>query len=92
MTLIVSISQFRQHIADYIAKAKDGYTIVLNDEKKGEQIAQLVGKRKFNPQTFGKALKAATGVFTTNNHPEWQTKNDVIRWVKKERLASERTF
>ena len=92
MTINVSISQFRQNIAEYIVKAREGYTVVLKDEKKGKQIAQLVGKKRFNPETYGKALKAASGVFTAQNHPEWKTKKDVIRWVEKSRKAADRSF
>ncbi len=92
MLINVSISQFRQNIADYIAKAKAGYTVILNDEKKGQQIAQLVGKKGFNSETFGKALNEATGVFTAQNHPEWKTKKDVAVWVDKGRLAADRNF
>lgn len=92
MTLTVSISQFRQHISDYIAKAKDGYTVILKDEKKNEEIVQLLAKKKFNPETFGKSLKAAAGIFTAENHPEWRTKRDVISWLQKSRKASDRKF
>ncbi|KKS45190.1 hypothetical protein A3J20_03845 [Candidatus Gottesmanbacteria bacterium RIFCSPLOWO2_02_FULL_42_29] len=92
MTINVSISQFRQNIADYIAKAKDGYTVILRDEKKDEQIAMLTGKKKFNPGTFEKALMAASGIFSDKNHPEWRTKKDVVKWVEQERKAANRTF
>lgn len=92
MTVIVSISEFRQHIAEYIAKAKNGHTIVVKDEKKGQEIAKLVGNNTFNPESFGKALKAASGTFTTENHPEWRTKEDVIQWVEEGRKAADRTF
>ena len=92
MTLSVSISQFRQHIADYIAKANEGYTVIIKDEKKSQEIVQLVGKKKFNPETFGKALENAVGVFTPENHPEWKTKKDVIKWVYRGRKAADRTF
>ncbi|OGD85122.1 hypothetical protein A3B51_03340 [Candidatus Curtissbacteria bacterium RIFCSPLOWO2_01_FULL_41_18] len=92
MTLTVSVSQFRRHIADYIAKAKEGHTVVLVDEKKDQQLVQLVGRKKFNPDTFGKALKASFGVFSMQNHPEWRTKSDVVRWVEKGRIAADRSF
>lgn len=92
MTIAISVSQFRQNIADYIAKAKEGHTILLKDERKGQQIAQLTGKKEFNPDTFEKALRAAGGIFTAENHPEWRTKKDVIKWLRKERLAAERHF
>lgn len=92
MIINVSISQFRQNLADYIAKVTAGHTVILENEKKDQQIIQLVGKKKFNPDTFGKALKEAIGIFTAQNHPEWQTKEDVIKWVEKGRLASDRNF
>ena len=92
MTIVVSISQFRQHIADYIEKARSGNTVILQDEKKGQEIIQLVGKKTFNPETFGKALSAASGVFTAENHPEWKTKEDVIKWVEKGRKSADRSF
>lgn len=92
MTLTVSVSQFRQNIASYIEKAKRGDIVVLKDEKKGQQLVQLVGKKKFDPDAFGKALKAASGVFSAKNHPEWKTKRDVINWVRESRRAADRRF
>lgn len=92
MTITVSVSQFRQHISEYIAKAQEGYAVILKDEKKDQQLVQLVSKKKFNPVIFERVLKEAAGIFTAENHPEWRTKNDVIKWVKKERLASDRHF
>lgn len=92
MTITVSISQFRQNIASYIEKAKQGDTVILKDEKKGQQLVQLVGRKKFDPIAFGKALEAAAGVFTAKNHPEWKTKRDVINWVEQGRKAADRSF
>lgn len=92
MTITVSITQFRQNISDYLIKAREGHTIVLKDEKKDKKVAELVGKKRFDPVAFGKALKAASGVFTAKNHPEWRTKRDVIRWVERERKKADRTF
>ena len=92
MTITVSISQFRQNISKYIEQAQAGHIIVLRDKKKDETVAELTGKKKFDPIAFGKALKAAAGTFTAKNHPEWRTKKDVIRWVAKERKAADRTF
>ncbi len=92
MTIIVPISQFRQNIATYIEKAKNGHTVILKDEKKDQQLVQLVSKKKFNPDAFGRALKAASGVFSAKNHPEWRTKSDVIKWVQQTRKASDRNF
>lgn len=92
MTTVVSISQFRQNIAAYLAKINDGYTVILKDEKRGQEIAQLISNKQFNPQTFEKTLRAAFGIFTAENHPEWQTKGDVINWVKKGRKLADRKF
>lgn len=92
MTITVSVNQFRQHISDYISKANEGYTIVIKNVKKGKEVAQLTGKKKFDPERFGKVLKAATGTFTAENHPEWRTKKDVIKWVEEGRKAADRTF
>ena len=92
MNVVVSISQFRQNIASYIERAKKGDTVILKDEKKDEQMVQLVGKKKFDPAAFGKALEAAAGVFSAKNHPEWRTKQDVINWVRESRKAADRRF
>lgn len=90
MIITVSISQFRQQIADYLAKAQSGDTVIVEDGKKGQEVAELVGKKKFNPESFGKTLKAATGVFTIKNHPEWNTKEDIIHWVEEGRTTADR--
>lgn len=92
MTLIVSVSQFRQHIASYLAKAEAGNLVIVKDEKRDQQIAQLSGKRGFNPDSFDKALKAASGILTVKHHPEWKKEEDIIKWVKQGRLSADRTF
>ena len=92
MNVVVSISQFRQNIASYIEKAKKGDTVILKDEKRDQQVIQIVGKKKFDPEAFGKALKAAAGIFSAKNHPEWKTEGDVIKWVERGRKAADRTF
>lgn len=85
MAITVSISEFRQNISDYLAKVKAGDTVVLKDNKKGEEIAEVVGKKKWDPVAFRKALREAAGVLTAKNHPEWRTKRQVIRWVEESR-------
>ena len=92
MTIIVSINQFRQNMADYIAKAKEGHTVILKDEKKDQQLVELVSKKTFNPETFERALKAAAGIFTVENHPEWMNKKDIVKWIEESRQTSDRTF
>lgn len=92
MTITVSISQFRQNLADYIAHAQKGHTVILKDEKKGRSVIELAIRKEFNPQSFANALKNSAGVFTKQNHPQWQTKSKVVNWLRRERNQSERSF
>lgn len=92
MTITVSISDFRQNIAQYLAQTKAGHTLLLKDNKKGEIIATLTGRKKFNPEVFGRTLRSVAGTFTAKNHPEWKTKKNVIRWVEKSRKLADRSF
>ena len=92
MTITVSISDFRQNIADYLARVKAGDTLILKDEKKNEDVAEVTGKKKFDSKRFWDTLKRNTPVFTAKNHPEWRTKRDIIRWVEEGRKAADRTF
>ena len=92
MTITVSISDFRQNISDYIAKVKAGHTVVLKDEKKNEEVAQILGKKKFNTQEFHAMLERVAGTFTAENHPEWATRAKVEKWLRNSRLADDRNF
>ena len=92
MIINVSISQFRQNLAEYITKVTLGHTVILENGKKDQQIIQLTGKKSFNPDTFSNALQEASGIFSNENHPEWETKKDIISWVEKSRLKADRNF
>jgi len=92
MTFTVSISEFRNNLSEYLEKVSHGTTILVRDEKKDRVVAEVVGKKEFDPVAFRRSLKAAAGVFTAKNHPEWRTKKDVIKWLEKERSAADRTF
>jgi prevent-host-death family protein len=92
MTITVSISQFRQNLSDYIARAQKGHTVILKDKKRGRSLIQLVTRKEFNPQSFADSLKNTAGIFTTENHPEWKTKEKVVGWLKQQRNQSERSF
>lgn len=92
MAITVSISQFRQNISDYLSSVKAGNMIILKNEKKGEEIAKIVGKKKFDLESFKRTLRKTAGTFTAENHPEWRTKRDVIRWVEAGRKAADRTY
>ncbi len=92
MTVTVSISQLREDLAKYIACAQSGDRVVVKDEKKGTELVEIIGKKAFDPEAFGRAMYKAAGVFTAKNHPEWATKKKVEQWLRKSRLADDRHF
>ena len=92
MTITVSISDFRQNLSDYITKVKEGDTIVLKDEKKGEELAHVNPVKKSTIGDLLAYVKKNGPIFTTKNHPEWRTKKDVAAWVRKSRKEAERDF
>ena len=92
MTFTVSVSQFRNNMADYLEKVIQGNRVLIRDEKKDIPIAEITKTKSFDKDSFERSLKKAAGVFTAKNHPEWRTKTDVINWVRKTRLANQRSF
>ncbi len=92
MTITVSISEFRQNISDYLARAQAGHTILLKDEKKGHAVAEVKGKKKFDPVTFQETLKKVAGTISAKDHPEWATPKKISQWLRKSRKAAERHF
>lgn len=92
MTLTVSISELRNNLAQYLERVANGVNLLVRDEKKDRLVAELVGKKEFNPDSFEETLQAAAGVFSAKNHPEWATKKDVIKWLENTRRASDRNF
>lgn len=92
MTITASISQFRQNIAEYLLRTKEGYSIALKDEKRGVIIADVIPRKSFNAVTYNAMLDRVAGTITAKKHPEWATKKKVERWLRKSRLADERTF
>lgn len=92
MSITVSVSQLRSNLSDYLEKAKQGTKVLIRDNKKGKMIAQITQVQSFNKESYESALRKAAGVFTAENHPEWRTKKDVVKWLEKSRLADERTF
>lgn len=92
MTLTVSVSELRSNLAQYLDKVANGDNLFVRDEKKDKLVAELIGRKEFDPGRFERALRRSAGVFTAKNHPEWATKQDVIKWLRETRKASERHF
>lgn len=92
MTITVSISDFRENISDYLIQVQEGNKLILKDNKKGIEVAEVIKRRRFDPVAYERALRNAAGVFTAKNHPEWRTKRQVIAWVEKGRREADRNF
>lgn len=92
MTLTVSISEFRNNLSGYLNKVSKGNQVLIHDDKKNVSIAQINPVHSFDPEAYEKALHKAAGVFTAKNHPEWATKEKIIKWLRKSRLADDRSF
>lgn len=92
MTYTVSISDLRNNIAEYCDLIRQGNTIELKDMKKNEVIGDIVPRQKNNNKEFFDWLKKNGPVFSAKDHPEWATKEKVVRWLRKSRMADERTF
>lgn len=92
MTLTVSVSDLRNNMSVYLARALSGSRLLIRDQKKGKTIAQITAVADFDKRGYEQALKRAVGVFSVEHHPQWRTKTAVSRWLQKSRLADERTF
>lgn len=92
MTITVSISQFRQHMSEYLNRVKAGYTVVLRDEKQEEEIADVNPRKKWDPKAYRAMLERVAGSISVKDHPEWATPAKISRWLRKTRLQNERHF
>lgn len=92
MTLTVSISELRSNLAQYLDRVANGANLVIRDEKKNLEIAQVTKISSFDPDAYEQAMRRAAGVFTAKNHPEWATKSKISKWLRKSRLSDDRSF
>ena len=92
MNVTVSVSQFREDLSAYLARAQAGDKIVVRDEKRGAEVAELIGKKPFDPKAFRQVLREVAGSISAKDHPEWATPAKISRWLRRERKASERHF
>lgn len=92
MTLTVSVSQLRNNISSYLEKVLSGNRVIIHDEKRGVTIAQITQAYSFDKNLYEKTLSKAAGIFLSENHPEWKSRADVIKWLTKNRLSDERSF
>lgn len=92
MTITVSVGDFRNNLSRYLDDIARGATVVVKDQKKKLEVAQVKNQHRFDPVAYEAALRAAAGVFTAKNHPEWATRAKVVQWVQTMRKANERHF
>jgi len=93
MTLTVSVSELRSNISSYLDRVTKGARVLIRDEKKDLTIAQITPQTSnFDKEAFEKSLRKAAGIFSLENHPEWSTKKRINSWLRKQRLADQRSF
>ena len=92
MTLTVSVSDLRSNFSNYLEKVIKGAKVLIRDEKRGITIAEIIHTSTFDKNTYEKALRKAAGIFSLDNHPDWNTQKDVVNWVSKSRLSDDRSF
>lgn len=89
---LVSISDFRSGIADYLQLAAQGTTVIVSDKKRRVRLAKLVGERQFDSSAYRAMLRRVAGAFAAARHPEWSTPAKLAGWLRAGRLADDRKF
>lgn len=95
MTVTVSISDFRDDISGYLERIKRGDFVVIRDEKKGVNVAEVTAVKKFDQKKYAadykKMLRSLKGI-RAKDHPEWATQAKVEKWLRQTRMNAERSF
>lgn len=96
MTWTVSISDFRNDLAEYLVRVQKGDELLIKDDKKDKEIVRVVPIEKFSQKQYAAdyraMLKQVAGTFTAKRHPEWATKKKVEKWLRETRMNAERSF
>ena len=66
------------------------FFVTVKNEKRGKDIAQITRLNTFDTDTYDIVLKRFAGSVSAKDHPEWATKQKVIKWVNDSRKNSER--
>jgi hypothetical protein len=69
-----------------------GTRVVVRDEKRGITIAEIIHASSFDKNAYEKTLRKVAGIFSAENHPEWNTQRNISNWVTENRLSDERAF
>ena len=92
MTISVSVSKLRGDISKYFDLVSKGNTVLVKNEKRGKDVALITRRNTFNSEDYDMSLKRFAGSISAKDHPEWATKQKIIKWVNDSRKASERSF
>lgn len=92
MIYTVSVSELRSNIALYLDRVAKGAKVVVRDEKKDVAIAEISPSVKFDRDAYEIVLRKSAGVLCSENHPEWNTQDDVSKWVHNQRIQDDRIF
>lgn len=90
--MLVSVSDFRSGIADYLQLATQGTTVIVSDKKRRVRLAKLVGERQFDSSAYRAMLHRVAGAFAVARHPQWRTPAKLENWLRAARLADDREF
>ncbi len=64
---------------------------LVGPRKRSEKIVELI-ERYLRQQRAIEVTKRYGGAMTPEDHPEWATREEIDRWVREERQASDRTL
>lgn len=93
MTITVSIGDFRQNLSGYLVQVSKGHNIMIKDDKKGRNIAELNPVQNWDPTAYRAMLKRRLAhPISIKEHPEWATRAKVEKWLRRTRMADERKF
>jgi antitoxin (DNA-binding transcriptional repressor) of toxin-antitoxin stability system len=92
MILNVSVSELRGNFSQYLERVSRGSRVLIRDEKRNVTIAQISQVIPFDKDSYEKVLRKVSGTLKSESHPEWNTKEDIIDWVRKNRLSNDREF
>lgn len=92
MFITVSVSDLRNNISSYLDKVIKGARVIIRDDKRGVNIAEIIQTSVFDKNTYEKVLRKAAGTFSSQNHPEWENEQKIVKWVRNSRLSDERSF
>lgn len=90
--VLVSVSDFRSGIADYLQLATQGTTVVVSDKKRRVRLAKLTGERQFDSSAYRAMLSRVARTFAAARHPQWSTSAKLDNWLRTGRLADDRKF